>query len=162
MSKHRLIFYAVALAVLFAAYVGYRLYENRVKTKESIPIAEAIQFEDSEKLKSTNRTFLQPEETTRQLPRDVKSRPPSLNLPLWTYTSDKWDSSAADPIKVIVLPMDAVEFHAAKLPDGETPPPKEKTLLERHNQSRGYLYKNFANSLDSSTSSNSYRSINIG
>ena len=140
MSKHRLIFYAVALAVLFAAYVGYRLYENRVKTKESIPIAEAIQFEDSEKLKSTNRTFLQPEETTRQLPRDVKSRPPSLNLPLWTYTSDKWDSSATDPIKVIVLPMDAVKFHVVKLPDGETPPPKEKTLLERDIISQEVIY----------------------
>ena len=120
--------------MLFATYVGYRLYENRVKTKESIPIANAIQIEDSERLKSTDRTFLQREETIRQLPRDVKSRPPSLNLPLWRYTSDKWDSSAADPIKVIVLPMDAVEFHAVKLSDGKTyrlPLPKEKILLDK-------------------------------
>jgi hypothetical protein len=135
MSKHRLIFYAVALAVLFAAYVGYRLYENRVKTKESIPLAnKAIQFEDSEKLKSTDRTFLQREETIRQLPRDVKSRPPSLNLPLWTYTSEKWDNGAVDSVKVIALPTDVAEFHVIKVPDGKTyrlPLPKEKMLLER-------------------------------
>jgi hypothetical protein len=130
MSKRRLIFCIIALAVFFSAYMGYKLYENRI---ESIPIAKTIQFKANEGFESTDRAFLNRTEAVRQLPRNIEKQPLSLNLPVWTYTPAKWDSSAVDPVKVIALPTDVGEFHAIKLPDGKTyrlPLPKEKMVLE--------------------------------
>ena len=127
MSKCRLIFCIIALAVFFSAYVGYRFYENRVKPTLA---AKAIQFEVNE----TDRAFLLRAEPVSQLPREVAKRSPSLVLPVWAYTSEKWNNGAVDSVKAIALRADAVAFHVIKVPDGKIyrlPLPKEKMLLER-------------------------------
>ena len=130
MSKRRPIFFAIMLAVLFSAYVGYRFYDNRVKPA---PIRQASEFEVIKEIESIGRTFLQREETVTQLPRDVARRSLSLTPPVWAYTPEKWDSGAIDSVKVIASATDVVGFHATELPDRQTyrlPLPKEKTLLE--------------------------------
>ena len=122
----RLILYVIALVVLFGTYVGYRFYENRAK---STPAAKGAY----ERIESIKRAFLQPAESVNQLPREVAKRSPSLKPPVWTYTPEKWDSSAIDSVKVIASATDVVGFHATELPDRQTyriPLPKEKTLLE--------------------------------
>ena len=130
MSKRRPIFFAIVLAVLFSAYVGYRFYNNRVKPA---PVRKASEFEAIKGIKSIDRTFLQREETVTQLPRDVARRSSPLTPPVWAYTPEKLDNSAIDLVKVIALATDVVGFHATELPDRQThglPLPKEKTLLE--------------------------------
>ena len=126
MSKRPLICYTIALAAFFSAYVGYKLHENHTKPP---PVAKHA----NERRESMNRAFLQGEETVTQLPREVGKRFPSLKLPIWTYTPERWDRAAADSVKVIALATDVVGFHATKLPDGKSyrlPLPKEKTLLD--------------------------------
>ena len=126
MFKRRFIFYSIALAVFFGAYVGYRFYENRAK---STPAPEGTY----ERIESTGRTFLQREETVTQLPRNVARRSSSLTPPVWAYTPEKWESGAIDSIKVIASETDVVGFHAPELSDRpayQLPLPKEKTLLE--------------------------------
>ena len=126
MSKRRLIFFAITLAVFFSVYVGYRFYENRTKS----PLAAK---DANERLGSINRAFLQRVASANQLPREAAIRFPSLTPPAWTYTPERWDRAAADSVKVITLATDVVGFHATKLPDGKSyrlPLPKEKTLLD--------------------------------
>ena len=133
MAKRRLIFYLIALAVLFAAYVGYRFYKNRVETEESIPIAKMIQLETGERIEPTDRAFLQREEDVSQLPREVEKRSLSSKPPVWTHTPEKWDRGTVDSVELIALATDVVGFHATELPDRQTyrlPLPKEKTLLD--------------------------------
>ena len=84
MSRRRLIFYTIALAALFGAYVAYRFYENRAK---STPAAKAFQFDANEGFESTNRAFLQRAGFASQLPREVAKRFPSLKPPVWVYTT---------------------------------------------------------------------------
>ena len=130
MSKHRLIFSALLLAVLFSAYIGYRFHDNRVKP---IPIEKATQFKSGKEIESTNRAFLQRAEAVDQMPRDIKKRFPSLKSPAWTYTPKKWDGGAVDSVQVVALATDVVGFHATKLPDGNTyrlPLPKDRILLD--------------------------------
>ena len=80
-----------------------------------------------------DRAFLWQEEAVSQLPRDIKKRFPSLKLPVWVYTPEKWNSSAVNPVNIIVLPADVVVFHAIGLPDKEmykVRPLKENMLPE--------------------------------
>lgn len=118
-------FFAVALTVFFSVYVGYRFYEDRVK---STPAAK----EAYERIESTDRTFLRREETVAQLPRNVarpsSSRPP----PVWAYTPEKLVGSRVDSVKTTALVTEVVGFQGAKLPEEKAyrlPPPDEKTLL---------------------------------
>lgn len=130
MSKRYLGLFAIALTVLFTAYVGYRFYDNHIK---QAPIGKAIEFEDSKEIESTNRTVLQREAPVAQLPREVARRSSSLTSPVWAYTPEKRDSGAIDSVKIISLATDVVGFHATELHDRQTyrlPLPKEKTLLE--------------------------------
>ena len=125
MSRRRLICYTIALAAFFSAYVGYKLYENRIK----LP---AVAKGASERLESTDRTFLQRAKSVNQVPRGIAKRFPSLELPIWQDTPRRLDSSGVDSVKAITLVTGIVEFPATKLPDGKVyrlPLPKEKTLL---------------------------------
>lgn len=119
MSKRHLILYTIALAVPLSAYVGYRFYDNRVAAGKSIRTAKVAQFETGEDIQAADRAFLRQAEAVRQLPRDIKTHLPSSKLPVWVYTPAQWDSSVVNPVKVIVLPMEAVAFHALRLPDGK-------------------------------------------
>ena len=133
MRKRHVILYTIGSALLLGAFVGYRFYDAPIETEKSGPIAESIQFEPSEEIKTADRAFLWQEEAESQLPRDIKKRFPSLKLPEWVYTPKKWGSSVSDPVKIIVLPADAVVFHAIGLPDEEmykVRPLQEKMLPE--------------------------------
>ncbi|MYE90986.1 hypothetical protein F4X33_18535 [Candidatus Poribacteria bacterium] len=127
MSKRHLIFFAIALAVFFSVYVGYRFYENR--TKSLLAAKDANEW-----FASINRAFLQRVESANRLPRETAMRFPSLTPPVWPYTPEKWDSGGAvDSDKVGALATDVVGIHTTKLPDGRAyrlPLPKEKTILE--------------------------------
>ena len=128
MSKCRLIFCIIALAVFFSIYMGYKLYENRI---ESIPIAKTIQFKANEGFESTYRAFLNRAETVRQLPRNIEKQPLSLNLPVWAYTPEKWDNNAVDSVQATAPPTDVVDFRTVSMPNGQTyraPLPKDQTL----------------------------------
>ena len=127
MYKRRLIFFAPALVVLLGAYLGYRLYENRVKP---IPAAPGI----NEGFESTDRAFLRQTGSVSHLPREIAKQFPSLKPSVWTYIAEKRDSRTVDSVKVILLTTNVVEFNATKLPEGKAyrlPLPEEKTLLER-------------------------------
>ena len=129
MSKRHPIFFTIALAVLFSAYVGYKFYDIHDKPA---PIGKAIEFKTSKEIESTARTFLQGEETLTQLPRETAIRSSSLTPPVWAYTSEKWDTSPVYSVKAIALVTGVVDFPATKLPDGNVyrlPLPKEKTLV---------------------------------
>lgn len=120
MLKRYLILYIAGLAVLLGTFMGYRFYDEHIETEGSRPIVESIQFEPSKEIKTVDRAFLWQEEAVSQLPRDVKKRLPSLQLPVWVYTPEKWNSSVVNTVKIIVLPADVVGFHAIGLPDEET------------------------------------------
>ena len=133
MLKRHVILYTIGSALLLGAFVGYRFYDAPIETEKSGPIAESIQFEPSEEIKTVDRAFLWQEEAESQLPRDIRKRFASLKLPEWGYTPKKWGSSVSNPVKIIVLPADAVVFHAIGLPDEEmykVRPLQEKMLPE--------------------------------
>ena len=133
MLKRHIILYIVGPALLLGAFMGYRFYNDHIETERSRPIAESIQFESSEEIKTTARAFLWPEEAVSQLPRDIKKRLPSLKIPVWVYTPEKWNSGVVNPVKIVVLPEDVVVFQAIGLPDAETykvRPLKENMLPE--------------------------------
>lgn len=119
MLKRYLILYIVGLAVLLGAFMGYRFYDEHIENERSRPIAESIQFEPSKEIKTVDRAILWQEEAVSQLPRDIKKPLPSLKLPVWVYTPEKWNSSVVNPVKIIVLPADVVVFHAIGLPEEE-------------------------------------------
>ena len=119
MLKHYLILYIVGLAALLGAFMGYRFYDEHIENELSRPIAESIQFEPNKEIKTVDRAFLWQEEAVSQLPRDIKKRLPSLKLPVWVYTPEKWNSNVVNPVKIIVLPADGVLFHAIGLAEEE-------------------------------------------
>ena len=131
MLTRHLILYIVGPALLLGAFMGYRFYDDHIETERSI--AESLQFDSSEEIKMADRAFLWQEEAVSQLPRDIKKRFPSLKFPVWVYTPEKWNSSAVNPVNIIVLPADVVVFHAIGLPDKEmykVRPLKENMLPE--------------------------------
>lgn len=62
MSKHRLILYLIALAVLFSSCIGHRFYENRIKPTQA---AKAIQSKAGKEIELTDRAILPRTETVR-------------------------------------------------------------------------------------------------
>lgn len=129
MSKHRPIFFTIALVVLFSAYVGYKLYENHTKLTAA---ATANRFDASERLGSMDRAFLQPPKSVSQLTRGIAERFPSFKLPVWTYSPEKLVGSRVDSVKTTALVTEVAEFQGTKLPEEKAyrlPPPEEKTLL---------------------------------
>ena len=133
MLKRYLILYVLGSALLLGAFMGYRFYDDHIETERSRPIAESTQFNPSEEIKAADRAFLWQEEAVSQLPRDINKRFPSLKLPVWVYTTEKWDSSVSNPVKVVVRPVDVVMFQAIGLADEEmykVRPLKENMLPE--------------------------------
>ena len=127
MYKRRLIFFPPALVALLGAYLGYRLYENRIKP---IPAPGVI----NKGLESADRAFLRQTRSVSQLPREIAKRFPSLKPPVWTYIAEKGDIGPAESVKIIALTTNVVEFNVIKLPEGKAyrlPLPEEKTLLEQ-------------------------------
>ena len=126
MYKRRLIFFPPALVALLGAYLGYRLYENRIKP---IPAPGVI----NKGLESADRAFLRQTRSVSQLPREIAKRFPSLKPPVWTYIAEEGDSRTVDSVKVILLTTNGVGFNATKLLEGKAyrlPLPEEKTLLK--------------------------------
>lgn len=133
MLKRHVILYTIGSALLLGAFVGYRFYDAPIETEKSGPIAESIQFEPSEEIKTADRAFLWQEEAESQRPRDIRKRFPSLKLPVWAYTSEQRNSSIVNPVKIIVLPREMVAFQAIRQSDGEmykVRPLKENILPE--------------------------------
>ena len=125
MFKRGFIFYSIALAIFFGAYVGYRFHENRAK---STPAPE----DTHGRIESTDRTFLQREETVTQLPRNVARPSSSRTPPVWAYTPEKLVGNRVDSVKTTALVTEVVEFQGTKLPEEKVyrlPPPEERTLL---------------------------------